>query len=45
MINIKNILALLTESEKEGENYEISKDIKNQNKTTIKITKDYSGGI
>jgi hypothetical protein len=36
-ISFKNILALLTESEKEGEHYEISKDIKNQNKTTIKI--------
>lgn len=36
-ISFKNILALLTEPEKEGEHYEISKDIKNQNKTTIKI--------
>lgn len=36
-ISFKNILTLLTEPEKEGEYYEISKDIKNQNKTTIKI--------
>ena len=36
-ISFKNILSLLTESDKEGEQYEISKDIKNQNKTTIKI--------
>lgn len=36
-ISFKNILTLLTDSEKEGEHYEISKDIKNQNKTTIKI--------
>lgn len=36
-ISYKNILSLLTEPEKEGEHYEISKDIKNQNKTTIKI--------
>lgn len=36
-ISFKNILSLLTEPEKEGEHYEISKDIKNQNKTTIKI--------
>ncbi|MDD3723265.1 MAG: AccI family restriction endonuclease [Lutibacter sp.] len=36
-ISFKNILSLLTEPEKEGEYYEISKDIKNQNKTTIKI--------
>lgn len=36
-ISFKNILKLLTNSEKEGEYYEISKDIKNQNKTTIKI--------
>ncbi len=36
-ISFKNILTLITESEKEGEHYEISKDIKNQNKTTIKI--------
>lgn len=36
-ISFKNILALLTDPEKEGKHYEISKDIKNQNKTTIKI--------
>ncbi len=36
-ISFKNILSLITESDKEGEYYEISKDIKNQNKTTIKI--------
>jgi type II restriction enzyme len=36
-ISFKDILTLLTEPEKEGEFYEISKDIKNQNKTTIKI--------
>lgn len=36
-ISFKSILSLLTDSEKEGEHYEISKDIKNQNKTTIKI--------
>lgn len=36
-ISFKNILSLLTEPEKEGTQYEISKDIKNQNKTTIKI--------
>lgn len=36
-ISFENILNLLTNSEKEGEHYEISKDIKNQNKTTIKI--------
>lgn len=36
-ISFKNILSLITDSEKEGEHYEISKDIKNQNKTTIKI--------
>ncbi len=36
-ISFKNILSLITETEKEGEYYEISKDIKNQNKTTIKI--------
>ena len=36
-ISFKNILSLLTNSEKEGDYYEISKDIKNQNKTTIKI--------
>ncbi|HPO62068.1 MAG TPA: AccI family restriction endonuclease [Candidatus Kapabacteria bacterium] len=36
-ISFKNILSLITETDKEGEYYEISKDIKNQNKTTIKI--------
>jgi len=36
-ISFENILTLITEPEKEGEFYEISKDIKNQNKTTIKI--------
>ncbi|SHJ20730.1 type II restriction enzyme [Tangfeifania diversioriginum] len=36
-ISFKQILKLLTDSDKEGEYYEISKDIKNQNKTTIKI--------
>ncbi|MCD4794011.1 MAG: AccI family restriction endonuclease [Bacteroidales bacterium] len=36
-ISFKNILKLITEPDKEGEYYEISQDIKNQNKTTIKI--------
>lgn len=36
-ISFKDILTLITDEEKEGEQYEISKDIKNQNKTTIKI--------
>ena len=36
-ISFKNILSLLTEPEKEGVFYEISQDIKNQNKTTVKI--------
>lgn len=36
-ISFENILSLITETEKEGEFYEISKDVKNQNKTTIKI--------
>lgn len=36
-IAFKEILSLITDSEKEGEYYEISKDIKNQNKTTVKI--------
>jgi len=36
-ISFNNILTLLTEPEKEGEYYEISQDIKNQNKTTVKI--------
>lgn len=41
-ISFKNILTLLTESEKEGEYFEISKDIKNQNKTTVKINTRYT---
>ncbi len=36
-ISFKDILTLLTETEKEGEYYEISGDIKNQNKITVKI--------
>ena len=36
-ISFKNILTLLTDPEKEGDYYEISQDIKNQNKTTVKI--------
>ncbi len=36
-ISFQNILSLITKPEKEGEYYEISEDIKNQNKTTIKI--------
>ena len=36
-ISFYDILSLITDTEKEGEYYEISKDIKNQNKTTIKI--------
>jgi type II restriction enzyme len=36
-ISFKNILSLVADPEKEGEYYEISKDVKNQNKTTIKI--------
>lgn len=36
-ISFKNILTLITEPDKEGEYYEISQDVKNQNKTTIKI--------
>ncbi len=36
-ISFGSILSLLTNADKEGECYEISKDIKNQNKTTIKI--------
>ncbi|WP_179346694.1 AccI family restriction endonuclease [Winogradskyella ursingii] len=36
-ISFKNILTLLTEPEKEGTHYEISQDVKNQNKTTVKI--------
>ncbi len=30
-------MTLLTDPEKEGDYYEISQDIKNQNKTTVKI--------
>ena len=36
-ISFENILSLLSDPAKEGEFYEISKDVKNQNKTTIKI--------
>ncbi|CAA0243171.1 restriction endonuclease [Tenacibaculum maritimum] len=36
-ISFKNILSLLTEPEKEETHYEISQDVKNQNKTTVKI--------
>jgi len=36
-ISFKKNLTLITEPDKEGEYYEISSDIKNQNKTTIKI--------
>lgn len=36
-ISFESILSLLTDPAKEGEFYEISKDVKNQNKTTIKI--------
>jgi hypothetical protein len=36
-ISFEEILSLIIDTEKEGEFYEISKDIKNQNKTTIKI--------
>lgn len=36
-ISFSNIFSLIADSEKEGEYYEISEDIKNQNKTTIKI--------
>ena len=36
-ISFQNILSLITDESKEGEFYEISKDTKNQNKTTIKI--------
>ncbi len=41
-ISFKKILTLLTEPEKEGEYYEISQDIKNQNKTTVKINTTYT---
>ncbi len=36
-ISFHSILKLLADPEKENEHFEISKDIKNQNKTTIKI--------
>jgi type II restriction enzyme len=36
-ISFEEILTLLGEPDKENEYYEISKDVKNQNKTTIKI--------
>ena len=36
-ISFKNILSLIADPEKEGGYYEIGKDTKNQNKTTIKI--------
>jgi type II restriction enzyme len=36
-ISFKNILQMISQPDKEGEYYEIGKDIKNQNKTTIKI--------
>jgi hypothetical protein len=36
-ISFEDILTLITQPDKESEYYEISKDIKNQNKTTIKI--------
>ncbi len=36
-ISFSEIFTLLSDSEKEGEYYEISNDVKNQNKTTIKI--------
>lgn len=36
-VSFENILTLITETDKEGEYYEISKDVHNQNKTTIKI--------
>ena len=36
-ISFENILELITQPNKEGEYYEISKDVHNQNKTTIKI--------
>jgi hypothetical protein len=44
-ISFKNILSLLTDAEKEGVHYEISKDIKNQNKTTVKINTRYTNQI
>jgi len=36
-ISFRNILEMISEPDKENEYFEISKDIKNQNKTTIKI--------
>ena len=36
-ISFKNILEMITDPDKEGKYYEISTDVKNQNKTTIKI--------
>ncbi len=42
-ISFKNILTLITEPEKEGEYYEISQDIKNQNKT--KYTQNRTNSI
>lgn len=36
-ISFKEILELIADPQKEGEFYEISQDVKNQNKTTIKI--------
>ena len=36
-ISFEKILSLIVDAEKEGEFYEISKDVHNQNKTTIKI--------
>jgi type II restriction enzyme len=36
-ISFREIFSLIADSEKEGEHYEISHDVKNQNKTTIKI--------
>ena len=36
-ISFSNIFSLIADPEKEGEYYEISEDVKNQNKTTIKI--------
>lgn len=36
-ISFQEILSFVTDPEKEGDYYEISKDVKNQNKTTIKI--------
>ncbi len=41
-ISFKNILKLLTEPDKEGIYFEISQDIKNQNKTTVKINTRYT---